>query len=159
MHLCQNRSRTSNNVDWATQGPSWGYLNFGDECPQNGSKNDPMVPRTTLGCPHEGPRVVRPLSDAGRNDLKGFQHFYLKHSSHQRRNRALTLSHVPNSLESGPAFQRRRVLTAIHPHWEQIVVSKIPGLHGKSTRAGGTGACGAGPARFRSSGALMRSAV
>ena len=49
-----------------TQGPSWGYLksqfsrdlvNFRDECPQNGSKNDPMAPRTTLGCPHEGPRV------------------------------------------------------------------------------------------------------
>jgi hypothetical protein len=31
---------------------------FGDKYPQNGSKNDPMVPRTTLGCPHEGPRVV-----------------------------------------------------------------------------------------------------
>jgi hypothetical protein len=28
---------------------------FDDTCPQNGSKNDPMVPRTTLGCPHEGP--------------------------------------------------------------------------------------------------------
>ena len=52
-----------------TQGPSWGYLkvrfqetlsSFGDKCPQNGSKNDPMVPRTTLGCPHEGPRVDTP---------------------------------------------------------------------------------------------------
>ena len=51
-----------------TQGPSWGYLKvnssetlsfFGDEYPQNGSKNDQMVPRTTMGCPHEGPRVVQ----------------------------------------------------------------------------------------------------
>ena len=31
---------------------------FGDECPQNGSKNDKMAPRTTLRCPHEGPRVA-----------------------------------------------------------------------------------------------------
>ena len=30
---------------------------FVDKCPQNGSKNDPMVPRTSVGCPHEGPRV------------------------------------------------------------------------------------------------------
>ena len=51
----------------ATQGPWWGYSTvnftetlsfFGDKCPQNGSKNGQMVPRTTLGCPHEGPRVV-----------------------------------------------------------------------------------------------------
>jgi hypothetical protein len=30
---------------------------FGDKCPQNSSKNDPMAPRTTLECPHEGPSV------------------------------------------------------------------------------------------------------
>ena len=30
----------------------------GDKCPQNGSRNDPMAPRTTLECPHEGPSVV-----------------------------------------------------------------------------------------------------
>ena len=50
----------------ATQGPSWGYLKvnssetssiFGDRCPQNGSKNDLMAPRTTLECPHERPSV------------------------------------------------------------------------------------------------------
>jgi len=49
-----------------TQGSSWGYLKvnssetlsiFGDTCPQNGSKNDLMAPRTTLECPHEGPSV------------------------------------------------------------------------------------------------------
>ena len=49
-----------------TQGSSWGYLNvnssetlsiFGDKCPQNGSNNDLMAPRTTLECPHEGPSV------------------------------------------------------------------------------------------------------
>ena len=34
---------------------------FGDKCPQNGSKNDPMAPRTTLECPHEGPSVVTHL--------------------------------------------------------------------------------------------------
>ena len=39
----------------STQGPSWGYLKV--KCPQNGSKNDPMAPRTTLGYPHEGPSV------------------------------------------------------------------------------------------------------
>jgi hypothetical protein len=47
----------------STQGSSWGYLKvnsletlsiFGDKCPQNGSKNDLMAPRTTLECPHEG---------------------------------------------------------------------------------------------------------
>ena len=32
-------------------------LNFGDKCPQNGSKNAPMAPRPHLGCPHEGSRV------------------------------------------------------------------------------------------------------
>ena len=32
---------------------------FGDKCPQNGSKNDKMAPRTTLRCPHEGPRLER----------------------------------------------------------------------------------------------------
>ena len=49
-----------------TQGPSWGYLKVnssetlsisGDKCPHNGSKNDLMVSRTTMGCPHQGPRV------------------------------------------------------------------------------------------------------
>ena len=30
---------------------------FGDKCPQNGSKNDPMAPRTTLECPREGTSV------------------------------------------------------------------------------------------------------
>jgi len=30
---------------------------FGDKCPRNGSKNDTMVPRTTLEYPHEGPRM------------------------------------------------------------------------------------------------------
>jgi hypothetical protein len=28
---------------------------FGNTCPQNGSKNDTIAPRTTLECPHEGP--------------------------------------------------------------------------------------------------------
>jgi len=32
---------------------------FGGKCPQNGSKNNLMVPRTTMGCPHEGLRVDR----------------------------------------------------------------------------------------------------
>jgi hypothetical protein len=50
-----------------TQGSSWGYLKvnysetlsvFGDKCPKNGSKNDPMAQRTTLESPHEGPSVV-----------------------------------------------------------------------------------------------------
>ena len=31
---------------------------FGDKCPQDGSKNDQMVPRTALGCHHEGPLVA-----------------------------------------------------------------------------------------------------
>ena len=52
----------------ATQGPSWGYLKvnfsetlstFGDKCPQNGSKNEPMAPRTNLECPHIGVCVER----------------------------------------------------------------------------------------------------
>jgi len=51
----------------ATQGSSWGYLKvnclgtlsfFDDKCPQNGSKNDLVAPRTILECPHEGPSVV-----------------------------------------------------------------------------------------------------
>ena len=29
----------------------------GNKCPQDASKNDPMAPRTTLECPHEGPSV------------------------------------------------------------------------------------------------------
>ena len=50
-----------------TQGSSWGYLKvnfseslsiFGYKCPQNGSKNDLMAPRTTLECPHEGPSAA-----------------------------------------------------------------------------------------------------
>ena len=57
-----------------TQGPSWGYLKvnssetlsiFDDKCPQNGSKNELMVPRTTMGCPHEGPRVGKPTELLG----------------------------------------------------------------------------------------------
>ena len=31
---------------------------FGNKCPQNGSKNEPRAPRTSLGCPQEGPSVV-----------------------------------------------------------------------------------------------------
>ena len=54
---------TSDESDSPTQGPSWGYLKvifsetlsfFGDKCPQNGSKNEPMAPRTNLECPHIG---------------------------------------------------------------------------------------------------------
>ena len=30
---------------------------FGDKYPQNGSKNEPMAPRTNLECPHKGPSV------------------------------------------------------------------------------------------------------
>ena len=75
----------------ATHVPSWGYLKvnfseslsiFGDECPQNGSKNEPMTPRTNLECPHEGPRVddgaawsVAHLSHFGRSP--NLHHFRL----------------------------------------------------------------------------------
>ena len=45
---------------------------FGDTCPKNGSKNDPMVPRTTLGCPHEGPRVAPPFRPATVASVPGF---------------------------------------------------------------------------------------
>ena len=31
----------------------------GNKCAQNGSKNEPRAPRTSMECPHEGPRVVR----------------------------------------------------------------------------------------------------
>ena len=31
---------------------------FGDKCPQNGSKNEPMAPTTNLECPHIKPRMV-----------------------------------------------------------------------------------------------------
>ena len=53
--------------DWIHAGPFVGVsqsqffrdlVNFGDKCPRNGSTNNTMVPRTTLECPHEGPRVV-----------------------------------------------------------------------------------------------------
>ena len=51
---------------------------FGDKCPQNGAKNDTMAPRTTLKCPHEGPRVDRPTaSERKGNHLKLFKHCYL----------------------------------------------------------------------------------
>ena len=30
---------------------------FVNMCPQNGSKNEPRAPRTSLGCPHIGPFV------------------------------------------------------------------------------------------------------
>ena len=36
---------------------------FDDKCPRNGSKNDTMAPRTTLGYPHEGPSVGTWLQD------------------------------------------------------------------------------------------------
>ena len=32
---------------------------FGNTCPQNGSKNEPRAPRTSLGYPHIGASVVR----------------------------------------------------------------------------------------------------
>ena len=31
---------------------------FGNTCPQNGSKNEPRAPKTSLGYPHEGPSVA-----------------------------------------------------------------------------------------------------
>ena len=58
-------------IEYITQGPSWGYLrsqisrdlvDFDDKCPQNGSKNDPMAPRTTLKGPHEGASVVHSIT-------------------------------------------------------------------------------------------------
>ena len=30
---------------------------FGNACSQNGSKNEPRAPRTSIRCPHEGPSV------------------------------------------------------------------------------------------------------
>ena len=54
-----------------TQGSSWGYLKvnssetlsiFADKCPQNGSKNEQRAPRTSMGCPHQGPSVDQHLS-------------------------------------------------------------------------------------------------
>ena len=54
-----------------TRSPSWGYLKvdssetlsiFADKFPQNGSKNDLLVPRTTMGCPHEAPHVATPAT-------------------------------------------------------------------------------------------------
>ena len=59
----------------STQGSWWGYLksqfsrdlvNFGDKCPQNGSKTAPTAPRPHLGCPHEGSRVVVVCLGLGR---------------------------------------------------------------------------------------------
>ena len=35
---------------------------FGDKCPQNGSKNEEMAPRTRTGYPHIGPSVERPCT-------------------------------------------------------------------------------------------------
>ena len=35
------------------------FVNFGGKCPQNGSKYGSMAPATGLGCPHEGPSVVK----------------------------------------------------------------------------------------------------
>ena len=40
---------------------------FGDKYPQNGSKNAPRAPRTSLGCPHLGPSVI--YYGAGANNL------------------------------------------------------------------------------------------
>ena len=37
----------------------------GDKSPQNGSKNDPMAPRLTLECPHEGLSVAHSLCGIG----------------------------------------------------------------------------------------------
>jgi hypothetical protein len=73
---------------------SWGYLEvnssetlpiFGDKCPQNGSKNDLIAPRTTMECPHQGPYVVslggwasRTASERRGNTLQDFVGFYLE---------------------------------------------------------------------------------
>ena len=58
IHVYSIESRLSMSARWRpTQGPSWGYSKvnfqktlsiFGDKCPQSGSKNDTMAPRTTL---------------------------------------------------------------------------------------------------------------
>ena len=57
MYIYISLNRFGVNRSGSTQGPSWVYLKvnleetlsiFGDNCPQNGSKNDPMIPRTTL---------------------------------------------------------------------------------------------------------------
>ena len=56
----------SSRRDKTTQGSSWWYLKvnssqtlsiFGDKCPQNGSKNEEMAPRTKTGYPYIGPFV------------------------------------------------------------------------------------------------------
>ena len=39
---------------------------FGNKCPQNGSKNDKMAPRTTRRYPHEGPRAVNLIAERTR---------------------------------------------------------------------------------------------
>ena len=73
-------SRSVPRLSYTTQGPSWGYLksqfsidrvNFGDKCPQNGSKTAPTAPRPHLGYPHIGPFV-----EPGRSAVKRIWHIY-----------------------------------------------------------------------------------
>ena len=45
---------------------------FGNTCPQNGSKNEPRAPRTSLGYPHIGPFVVRTSVESHKFRFKGF---------------------------------------------------------------------------------------
>ena len=68
LHVSGLAELTGGACDVPTQGPSWGYLkvnsqatlsSFGDKCPQTGSKNEPMAPRTNLGYPHIRPFVLR----------------------------------------------------------------------------------------------------
>jgi len=57
---------------------------FGDKFPPNGSKNDPMVPRTTLECPHEGPGVEKLSADWYRHRQGVLEYHDLKDLTQQK---------------------------------------------------------------------------
>ena len=48
-----------------------------DKCPRNGSKNDTIVPRTTLECPHEGPRVESDWCRQSFQNRLSLKHIYI----------------------------------------------------------------------------------
>ena len=64
--------------------------------------------RTLLGAQSRHPgqghfRFARTTSEQDGNELKGFEDFCLKNGSSRSQNLALTVSFVPNSLDSGMA--------------------------------------------------------
>ena len=86
------------------------FVNFGDKCPRNGSKNGLMAPRTGMGCPHIGSSVDPRQGRAHRGRVESaicmYNMFCIKGPCSARRQQ--DSSELEDCPEAGPSCHSGR---------------------------------------------------